>query len=229
MEKWVKLVYTGILTGALLACETRTTTTGTTVSSENGDTAIVIKTDTKASRELDEFKAWVSNKADRADSSAKENWPEVKAEFKARSARLDNKMDSLSAETKAEYAELKAEYKAWEAKNEQREKQPLNQAKIQQWQQELLGGNKNLASLTGADMRETYLLFMGIVRAKKGRWTQDDWDYVDYVYSQLNNQKQAVESAISSGDRIKIKTLQAEYLALEAGSDAKDLYQHVKK
>jgi hypothetical protein len=66
------------------------------------------------------------------------------------------------------------------------------------------------------------------VRAKKQRWTQEDWDYVDHVYSQLNNRKEQVESAIPAADRIKIKTLQAEYLALEASGDAKDLYKNVK-
>jgi hypothetical protein len=52
---------------------------------------------------------------------------------------------------------------------------------------------------------------------------------VDHIYGRLNDRKQQVESAIPAADRLKIKTLQAEYLALEAGSDAKDLYQHVKK
>jgi hypothetical protein len=68
-----------------------------------------------------------------------------------------------------------------------------------------------------------------VVRAQKRRWTQDDWDYVDHVYGRLNKRRGQVESAIPAADRIKIKTLQAEYLALEASGDARDLYQHVKK
>ena len=89
-------------------------------------------------------------------------------------------------------------------------------------------GTITLYSETPLSPREAYLTFIGVVRARKTRWTQDDWDYVDHVYSRLNDRKRQVDSALSTSDLVKIKTLQAEYLALEAGSDAKDLYQEVK-
>jgi len=224
MKDLLKQTNIFILAGILLACETRTVAT-----TEAGDnTAIVTERDPETERELREFKAWVNDKANRVDSSADKNWPKVKEEYKARTARLESRMDSLSVQSKQEYAELKSKYRNWETKKERRESKPLQADKIQEWQQQLLGNNTNLAALTAADMRETYLLFMGIVRAKKQRWTQEDWDYVDHVYSQLNNRKEQVESAIPTADRIKIKTLQAEYLALEASGDAKDLYNNVK-
>jgi hypothetical protein len=218
-----------LLTGLLPACEARKTTTKTTTTEVAGDdTTRVVRKESKASRELDELQAWVQNKAERTDSTTKENWPKVKEEFRQRAARLDTKVDSLSAEGKAEYASLKRRYESWEARQERRTSQPLDAAKVQQWEKELLG-NKKLESLQATDMREAYLTFMGVVRARKTRWTQDDWDYVDYVYSRLNDRKRQVDTALSTSDGVKIKTLQAEYLALEAGSDAKDLYQGVKK
>jgi hypothetical protein len=219
------------LTGVMLACETRTTTTRTTTTTDGNDTTKtkVTRRHTEANDELNEFRDWVRTKANRTDSAAKENWPEVKEDFKRRTARLDQKADSLSADAKTEYARLKAQYQTWEEQNERRAQQPLDGNKLRQWEQELLGPTKDLNTLTAADMRETYLLFMGIVRAKKNKWTQDDWDYVDNVYSRLNNRKEQLEGSLSAGDRIKIKSLQAEYLALEAASDANDLYQHVRK
>lgn len=216
------------LAGVLLACESRPTTT-TTTTTDNNDTVTVTRRNTKVSDELNDFRSWVNAKANRTDSAARENWPEAKEDFKQRTARIESRLDSLSAESKAEYARMKAEYQAWENKKERRESKPLDASKLRQWEQELLGPTKELATLTAADMRETYLLFMGIVRAKKNNWTQDDWDYVDNVYSRLNDRKQELEGAIPTTDRIKIKTLQAEYLALEASHDAKDLYQHVRK
>jgi hypothetical protein len=227
MKKLVPMAFSGLVAGLLLACETRTTTTQTTTG-ETGDTAVVIRKETKASRELEDFKAWVNNKAQRTDSSSKENWPKIKEEFRQRAARLDSKADSLSAEGKAELQELKSKYQGWEAQKDKRTSQPLDPAKLQKWEQDLLA-NKKVAAITAPEMREMYLTFMGVVRAQKRRWSQEDWDYVDHVYSRLNERKQQVESAIPAADRLKIKTLQAEYLALEAGSDAKDLYQHVKK
>jgi hypothetical protein len=225
MKKLLPLTFSCLL--ALWACETRKTTTETT-RGESGDTTVVVRKQTKVSSELNDFRAWVNEKADRTDSTARENWPQVKEEFKQRAARLDSKADSLSAEGKAEYKELKAKFQSWEARQENRTRQPLDPAKVQQWEKELLG-NKTAASIGAADMREMYLTFMGVVRAKKRRWTQDDWDYVDHIYSRLNDRMQQVASAVPGPDKLKIKTLQAEYLALEAGSDAKDLYQHVKK
>ena len=228
MKQQLKLAYIFLLTGTLLACENRPVATTNPVTGEKGNTAVVTQRDPETERELREFKAWVNDKANRVDSSADKNWPKVKEEYKARTARLESRMDSLSVQSKQEYAELKTKYRSWETKKEARESKPLQPAKIQEWEQQLLGNNTKLASLNATDMRETYLLFMGIVRAKKQRWTQEDWDYVDHVYSQLNNRKEQVESAIPAADRIKIKTLQAEYLALEASGDAKDLYKNVK-
>jgi len=212
---------------ACMACESRST--ATTSTSDTNDTITVSRRNTRVSQELEEFRNWVSIRANRTDSSARENWPEVKEDFKERTSRIESRLDSLSADSKAEYARLKTEYQAWENKKERRESKPLDANKLRQWEQELLGPTKELATLTAADMRETYLLFMGIVRAKKNKWTQDDWDYVDNVYSRLNARKQELEGGIPTTDRIKIKSLQAEYLALEATHDAKDLYQHVRK
>jgi hypothetical protein len=226
MKKLLPLAFSGLIAGLLLACETRKTTTQTTT--DTGDTAVVVKRETKVSDDLDDFKTWVNDKAARTDSTTKENWPKVKEEFRQRAARLDSKADSLSAEGKAEYQELKSKYQSWEARQEQRTSQPLDPVKVQRWEQTLLA-NKKPEAINAPEMREMYLTFMGVVRAQKRRWSQDDWDYVDHVYSRLNDRKQQVESAIPASDRLKIKTLQAEYLALEAGSDAKDLYQHVKK
>jgi hypothetical protein len=234
MKKLLPIALSGLLAGLLLACETRKTTQTTT--GETGDTTVVVRKETqvsreketKVSRELDDFRTWVNDKAERTDSTTRENWPKVKEEFRQRAARLDSKADSLSAEGKAEYRELKKKYEVWEARQEKRTSQPLDPAKVQQWEKSLLEG-KTPESITAADMREMYLTFMGVVRAKKRRWTQDDWDYVDHVYGRLNDRLDQVESAIPASDRVKIKSLQAEYLALEAGHDAKDLYQHVKK
>jgi hypothetical protein len=230
MKKLLPIVFSGLLAGLLPACEARKTTTQTTTQ-ESGDTAVVRKEtrkETKVSDELADFRTWVNDKAERTDSTTRENWPKVKEEFRQRAARLDSKADSLSAEGKAEYQELKSKYQAWEAKQEKRTSQPLDPSKVQQWEKDLLAG-KTPESIAAADMREMYLTFMGVVRAKKRRWTQDDWDYVDQVYGRLNGRKEQVESAISTSDRVKIKSLQAEYLALEASHDAKDLYQHVKE
>ncbi len=222
-----------IMMANLLACEpNRTVETSTTssdeVASTETDTIRVVQQGPNAAQELKKFKDWVNRQAGKVDSSTNKNLPEVQAEFKKRTAQLEKGLDSLSAEAKAEYKAAREKYKAWEEQNKQRTSQPLQAAEIKKRQAQLLGEYKNLNTITAANVREAYLIFMGVVRAKKHNWNQNDWDYVDYIYRQLNNRKGEFETAISTTDKLKIRSLQAEYLALEASQDAKDLIKTVK-
>ncbi len=196
--------------------------------SDSRDTVLVIRGNTNAVKELKKFKDWVNQKANKVDSTTNENLPEIQAEFKRKTAHLEKGLDSLSKDAKAEYLAAKAKYKVWEAQNKERTSKPLQAAEIRKRQKQLLGEYQNLNNITAANVREAYLVFMGMVRAKKQNWNQNDWDYVDYVYRQLNDRKQEITTSISSNDELKIKSLQAEYLALEASQDAKDLIKAVK-
>lgn len=218
-----------VLLFGFTACERTQRTQTSTVATEN-DTVAVRRTETRTrpNDELREFRNWVENKTSQADTNARRRWPKVKEEFKTRSAHLETRLDSLSAESKQEYAELKNRYENWEKNQQIRTAQPLDEATLKNWQKQLLGERANLNTVTGANARETYLLFMGIVRAKKSNWTLTDWDYVDHVYGQLNDRRAQIEDQIPAADRLKIKTLQTEYLALEAAADAKDAYRHLK-
>ncbi|QNF32653.1 hypothetical protein HUW51_07895 [Adhaeribacter swui] len=221
---------------ALSACETRRTIateeaiTASTGADQSGsrDTILVIRGNTSAVKELKKFKDWVNQKASKVDSATNENLPEIQAEFKRKTAHLEKGLDSLSKDAKAEYLEAKAKYKAWEAQNKERTSKPLQAAEIKKRQKQLLGEYQNLNKINATNVREAYLVFMGMVRAKKRNWDQNDWDYTDYVYRQLNDRKQEITTSISASDELKIKSLQAEYLALEAGKDAKDLIKAVR-
>ncbi len=230
------IFFTSIIT--LSACETKRTVESSDVATSTNtdgttqtetDTIRVTKRNVNATRELNEFKNWVNSKADKVDAAANKNLPEVKDEFKQRTARLEKGLDSLSADAKVEYQRAKVKFNQWERQNKQRTSQPLQASEIRKRQNQLLGEYQNLNAITAANVREAYLIFMGMVRAKKKNWSQNDWDYADYIYRQLNNRKDELSTTISSVDDLKIKSLQAEYLALEASQDAKDLFNTVKK
>lgn len=214
----------------LAACE-RTKQTETNTEVEGTDTVSVSRTHTvnRPNDELREFRDWINTQTARADTNASRRWPKVKEEFRTRTEHLETRLDSLSEDSKREYAELKQRYQTWENQQDKRTAQPLNEATLAKWRKELLGERADLKTVTGANARETYLLFMGIVRAKKQHWTPTDWDYVDQVYGELNTRKREIESAIPTSDRVKIKALQSEYLALEGAADAADAYENVKK
>ncbi|MBK0404000.1 hypothetical protein I5M27_13480 [Adhaeribacter sp. BT258] len=220
------IAFSAAVVFCLSSCE-RTTRTETNTEATDRDTVTVSRTETttktKADDEVRDFQDWVNDKTNRADSNAKEKWPEVKEDFKTRSAQLDAKMDSFSADTRREYEAAKARYQAWENRRDTRTSRPLDNAHLSSWRNTLLGNFGNLKTVTATNVKEVYLTFMGAVRAKKANWTQEDWDYVDQVYGELNQRKREIDNAISTTDAVKIKTLQAEYLTLEASADAQDV------
>ena len=213
----------------LWSCEGRREVEGTeeiTVdTAEKGDTARVIKTGNTAEDELEEFRAWLNRQTEKGDTAIRREWPAVREELRERNARLEQKFDSLSAESKEEYRELQSRYERWEERQERRQQQPLAPSELAQWQERLLRDYRNLDKVKPENIREAYLTFMGEVRTNRRNWTQDDWDYVDYVYSQLNQRRRQIEGQLRTADKLKIRTLQAEYLTLEGAADTQSMLQ----
>jgi len=228
-----KAFYTFFLAALLWSCDSRRQVEGeetAATTSRDRDTATVVRTgDSSAERELEEFRAWMNKQAEKGDTAIRREWPQVKEELRRRNAQLESKFDSLSAKSKEEYRDLQRRYRSWEERQDRRMQQPLQASKVTAWQKELLREYSDLSALQPSQMREAYLTFLGTVRTKKSNWTQDDWDYVDHVYSKLNDRRRQLEGQISNSDNLKIRTLQAEYLTLEGAADTKDMLRDVKK
>lgn len=213
----------------LWSCESRREVEGTeeiTVdTAENGDTARVVKTGNTAEDELEEFRAWLNRQTEKGDTAIRREWPAVREDLRERNARLEQKFDSLSAESKEEYRELQSRYERWEERQERRQERPLAPATLSQWQDKLLRDYENLDKVEPQNIRAAYLTFMGEVRTNRRNWTQDDWDHVDYVYGQLNQRRREIEGQLRTADKLKIRTLQAEYLTLEGAADTQSMLQ----
>ncbi|MBC3541456.1 DUF6565 domain-containing protein [Rufibacter sediminis] len=189
---------------------------------------------TRAEEDLAELREWMKDKTDstgrEADTASSRRWPQVKEEFKEKTAQLDTRMDSLSEKSKAEYKELRRKYENWEARNQQRSQMPLQQETLRRFETEFFGTPNALeVQMPANQMRDTYVQFLQNVRARRANWTAADWDYVDEIYSRLNQKKDLVEDQLSGQDKLKIKALQAEYLTLETTKDAKDLAKEIKQ
>ncbi|GAB3532225.1 hypothetical protein GCM10027443_15660 [Pontibacter brevis] len=215
---------------AIWSCEGRreveTTEEITVDTAESNDTVRVVKTGNTAEDELEEFRAWLNRQTERGDTAIRREWPQVREELRERNAKLEQKFDSLSEQSKEEFRSLQNRYERWEERQERRQQQPLDPAKVAQWRNQLLDEYNNLNRIQPENIREAYLTFMGEVRAKRSNWTQDDWDYVDHVYSQLNQRRRQIEGDLRTSDKLKIRTLQAEYLALEGSADTKDMLRN---
>ncbi|MBF9254263.1 hypothetical protein I2I11_13240 [Pontibacter sp. 172403-2] len=227
--KYASVVCLGL---SLLGCEGRRQVEGNgdvtdkdpvVTTDERADTAKLIVTGKTADDQLEEFRGWLNEQVDKGDEAIREDWPETREKLRQRNAELEQKFDSLSAEGKEEYRQLQDRYARWEARQERRQQQPLRPQQLKQWKRQLLDEYENIDDISAANIREAYLTFMGEVRTKRRSWSQDDWDYVDNVYGQLNQRRRQVEGEISTADNIKIRTLQAEYLTLESAADTKSI------
>ena len=192
------------------------------------DTARVERTGRTVGERLESLRGWMNEKVERGDTAIQREMPGIKEDFKQRSAEIEQNLDSLSADSKAEYARLKERYERWENRQERRLNTPLDRAELEQWEEQLLREFKETGNIAPQDMREAYLTFMGVIRAKRRNWTQHDWDYVDNVYGQLNQRRGQVENQISNSDKLKIRALQAEYLTLEGAADAQSTMRNMR-
>lgn len=231
----IPLLAAAIVCTTLPACErTRdveetdtVTVTEDSTRDRDKDTTIVARTGETAEQKLERLRSWMNEKADRADTSIRKEWPKTREELRRINSDLERNIDSLSAESKEEYKQLRARYQQWEERQERRQNQPLDPAKLRTWEDQLLREYKDISNIKPANMREAYLTFMGTVRTKHRNWTQNDWDYVDYVYSSLNDRRGQVETQLGTADKLKIRTLQAEYLALEGAADTRNMVKGV--
>ncbi|WP_188811703.1 hypothetical protein [Hymenobacter cavernae] len=108
-----------------------------------------------------------------------------------------------------------------------RKSQPLGKAAEASFTKELLGTYSDFQSINPDNVAAAYTQFMRQVRAKRRTWTQRDWDYADAIYKHLNERRRAIRLDIRASDDVRIKSLQAEYLALENGRDLKDYGQAI--
>ncbi|MBC5772933.1 hypothetical protein H8S95_02570 [Pontibacter sp. KCTC 32443] len=219
-----------LLLSGLLACErTRTVDEAetTTVKTEEEDTAVVARTGETTEDKLEKLRSWMNDKKDRTDTAIRKEWPQTREELRRINKDIEENFDSLSAESKEEYRQLKSRYESWEARQDRRQQQPLDAAKLKTWQDQLLREYKDISKIEPANIREAYLTFMGTVRTKRRSWTQNDWDYVDNVYSSLNERRGQIEGQIGTADKLKIRSLQAEYLTLEGAADTQNMVRGV--
>ncbi|HEY4651028.1 MAG TPA: hypothetical protein VIG72_06415 [Pontibacter sp.] len=233
-DKTIHWLAVALLSFGVLACErTRPVNEAddapATTENRTTDTTVVARTGETTQQKFEKLRTWMNDKTNRGDTVIRREWPKTREELRRINADLERNFDSLSAESKEEYKQLRSRYESWEARQERRQQQPLDPAKISSWQDQLLREYKDISNIQPANIREAYLTFMGAVRAKRRNWTQDDWDYVDYVYSSLNERRGQIEGQIGTADKLKIRTLQAEYLALEGAADTRSMLNGVDK
>lgn len=110
-----------------------------------------------------------------------------------------------------------------------RNRKPLDPAAEVTFTKELLGTYANVDQLTPQTIEPAYTQLLRQTRAKRREWTQRDWDYATSVYRRLNYRLKEIRLDVLGRDELRIRGLQAEFVAMESGRDVKDLGEAVKE
>ncbi|MFD2247668.1 DUF6565 domain-containing protein [Pontibacter ruber] len=169
--------------------------------------------------DLNEFRSWVNTQTANIADRTEEDWQRTKDDFKYRTQELDEKQEKFSDDAKEEYKQLKQRFN--EA-DEERARTREQRTALENWKKELLGAYADTSTITAANVREVYILFMENVRSKHKNWSSQDWDMADMVFDELGKRKEQVDDELPGDDEVKIKALQMEYRTLETAGDVED-------
>jgi hypothetical protein len=117
----------------------------------------------------------------------------------------------------------------YHAANRARRAQALNPQQESLMEKALLGEAGSIASLTPGTIAGAYAQLVREVRTRRATWTERDWDYAQAVYKHLNEQLKLVRLDLPARDELRIRTRQAEFVALQAGHTASGIHATTKQ
>ncbi|UOQ74588.1 DUF6565 domain-containing protein [Hymenobacter cellulosilyticus] len=180
-------------------------------------------TPTAIERDLDVFSDWVNDKLDRAEVGVRRELPRIKEDFERQSKRLDKAVDSLSSQSKREYNTQKKRYQNWESKQDSLDATARQPEAASSAQRRLLNENVTISRARANELPELYLHLLESTREQRLAWTQADWSAASAVLERLNARYEQVREQLPLEERVRIRSLQAEFRTLEKARDVKDI------
>ncbi len=186
-----------------------------------------VQAQSQVEQDLAEFRAWMQRRSSQADSTIRQEWPNVKQEYRELTYGLNRNSQKLSESSRKEYASMKQDYKAWEVRNES-ESVDLDRDELERWEKQL-AGTTHIGRLKPFKMRDAYVQTLEQTRERRREWSLRDWEYAEFVFGELNSRRAELQDQLSSGDKIKIAALQVEFASLKKGREARDAYDSMRE
>ncbi len=186
-----------------------------------------VQAQSQVEQDLAEFRAWMQRRSSQADSTIRQEWPNVKQEYRELTYGLNRNSQKLSESSRKEYASMKQDYKAWEVRNES-ESVDLDRDELERWEKQL-AGTTHIGRLKPFKMRDAYVQTLEQTRERRREWSLRDWEYAEFVFGELNSRRAELQDQLSSGDKIKIAALQVEFASLKKGREARDAYDNMRE
>lgn len=174
-------------------------------------------------RDLADFSDWVSDKVDRAATTARRELPRISEEFDRQSRRIDKAVDSLTVEGKKEYSTQKVRYQRWATRQDSLDAAARRPATADQAQRRLLNEDVVISKARATELPDLYFRLIETMRADKQNWTQADWSAASAVLSRLNARYDQVRDQLPLEERLRIRSLQGEFRTLEKARNVKDV------
>jgi hypothetical protein len=149
------------------------------------------------------------------DSTPRERQAAVRKEVK--------ELDTLARTGTRKLARLGKGAAQYRAATRARRAEPLDPQQERRMEAALLGAADRIPGLTPATIAEAYAQLVRESRTRRTAWTERDWDYARAVYQRLNAQLKAIRLDLPARDELRIRTRQAEFVALQAGHTAKGI------
>jgi hypothetical protein len=200
------------------AAQTTTKPKTTTKASEP-----ILTTPKSLERDLDVFSTWVNERIGQAESTVRRELPRIKDDFERQSRRLDSAVDSLSSTSKREYTTQKVRYQKWASKQDSIDAVTRRPATAADAQRRLLNENVVISSARATELPDLYGRLLEHTRDNRRQWSQADWSSASAVLEKLNVRYEQVREQLSLDDRLRVRSLQAEFRTLEKARDVKDM------
>lgn len=180
-------------------------------------------------QDLRTFSNWVDAKLELQMATVRLDWGTLQSDYARMTKRLDAGLDSLSAQSRREYLGQQARYKAWAAENGHPvpETPLVGEAKdsaVTGAQRKLLNTTAPLNRAMAGALPDLYGRLIESTRVSYKRWTKTDWDAANLVLGRLNARYDQVSDQLQLEDRVRIRSLQAEFRTLEKARDLKGIF-----
>lgn len=196
-------------------------------------TATKPATTTKASpttleQDLRAFSNWVDEKLELQMATVRLDWGTLESDYARMTKRLDGAADSLSVQSRREYLGQKARYEAWATDNGHPVPKPVlvgaaRANAVDNVQRKLLSTTAPINRASASALPNLYARLVETTGDQHKTWTKTNWEEANLLLSRLNDRYEQVGTQLPLEDRVRVRTLQAEFRALEKARDLKGI------
>lgn len=166
---------------------------------------------------VEEFKGYVNEQVNKADSTAEEKWEDIEKTYAEKKAKADAHAEKLEADAKESYHKAVNDWEQYKEKAAARQemRQAEKDARLLRSSLMPAGIDADLKNVTGANIASVYQHFIDVVEKNKETYSKEQWINVNNYWQSLNDVKDRLDKAkaINKEDNKTIRGIKTKYAA----------------